>query len=420
MRECLSCDFYRAVLLAGRDLSSEVAAFLQTGAESLRSSADDTDEATAFAMICHGHSAQHQRLLLGPEFFTWLAQASPHRIVMIQHSYALSGAADHFLVAIKEQKYGQLDRWIAGLSPQLVRLLGTIVAHIGAHAKECGIRITGQTLLPLFEAIMASEDLAIAALMQPIAAILASTAIIQNYDDTQFLRGLLNGLAKLCGGIKGSATGLYQLRIRTLNVFAQNERCCLTMSQVPDFNLAVVSHLSDNEPSVFELNWMFFQSFTKYSKVLGEFFKKVNNESSPAAQALAALVDTTSSPLLKKWIQFSMGILQPPPGREPIPPPVVAAWCDALGEKLSRIAIIITTRQLLFKDDDRMIQLLEEYLTVILNIEVAGTQDFVGKIQEHLLSMEKQKEVKGRRTATLSRKQLSLYLQQSIVPGDGK
>jgi hypothetical protein len=64
-----------------------------------------------------------------------------------------------------------------------------------------------------------------------------------------------------------------------------------------------------------------------------------------------------------------------------------------------------------------MILLLEELVSALLNIDVPGTQDFLGKIQEHLLSVNTRKETKGKHTGQLRGKKLSGYLQKSIVEG---
>jgi hypothetical protein len=189
------------------------------------------------------------------------------------------------------------------------------------------------------------------------------------------------------------------------------------MSQVPGFSLEIVRHLSDGEPSVFELNWMFFQNFTKYSKVLDEFFKKSGSTASAAGQELANLVDGENLLVLKKWVRFTTWVLKPPPGRGPVSQAVTVAWCGVLVEKLSRISILITQRHARFKDDEVMVQMLEELLSALLRVDV---EEFVGKIQEHLLSMDARHQVKGKEKpphSGLKGKKLSTYLQKSIVEG---
>jgi hypothetical protein len=417
MRECLASDFSRSVLSAARDLAGQVAAFVRSDGDSLRHAPENSDEAIAMLMIFHGHSATVQRLLLGPDFFGWMSKLSLRQLTMIEHSAGLRAASDVFLLSLKTGKIEKLEQFLAELSPAMLSFLKSICNCIGAHAKECGIRLTGETLLPLFETVIGSENPDIAGLMPPLASILASNDIIQNWDDTMYLRGLLNVLTKLCRGITDSATGLFRVRIRALNVFAQTGRSCWAMSQVAGFNLAFVKHLSEPEPSVFEQNWMFFERFTKYAKVLDEFFKKNGSEPAQAGLELAALVDGDNPKVLKKWVRFLIRFLKPDATVESSPAAVVA-WCEVLVEKLSRVSILITKRATRFKDDEIMIVLLEELLSALLNITIPGTQGFLGKIQEHLLSMDANKEVKGRgHPAQLRGKKMSAYLQKSIVDG---
>jgi hypothetical protein len=146
------------------------------------------------------------------------------------------------------------------------------------------------------------------------------------------------------------------------------------MSTIPEFSEIVIRHLTDTDSSRIHLNWEFFREFVKYPRVIGHIL------SLPVGHSLIAISNSDSPPILKKFFEFVIDLWT----SQPVD--VIEKFCDVSLPALGRLTCILKTRKSMFKDDDKLCQLIETFGKTILELAPPGAHKFIEAFARHFES----------------------------------
>jgi hypothetical protein len=164
------------------------------------------------------------------------------------------------------------------------------------------------------------------------------------------------------------------MRMQALELVASDEAICANICRLPGFSLFIISHLSDPEPAMVHLNWHFFAQYAGHPRVLHEII------CSPAGAKLAAVAGSECTPILKRFFEFSTGVWRSQS------PDDVARFCTLMMPNLGKVTCAVRTRKSLFRDDERMVEVIEEYARAILGLEAPGAERFIEAFAKHMES----------------------------------
>jgi hypothetical protein len=279
--------------------------------------------------------------------------------------------AELFLLALTEGVYDPLPARIKEFPSSTLAFLDSLLSRLRGHALQKRLRVAGPPLLALFEAVLVNDTDEVCALVLPIAHLVSNPEIISNFGTVSYQTRLAKAIIALCKNLltpskdPSSLRRLYRTRMRALSLLAHDSAISNSIIKIPKFmEDLVVPSLDDKDASLLGLNWGFFLNLVKYPTVVFELL------TSPVTQAvgpkLAGTVNSDNSVVLKKFFEFSINLWRTQE------PKVVARFCDVMIPMLGRITCIIRTRRVMFKDDERLIKLVEDYVTAILDLDATG------------------------------------------------
>jgi hypothetical protein len=160
--------------------------------------------------------------------------------------------------------------------------------------------------------------------------------------------------------------------MRALQLFASDESICSDMCKLPDFSMFLIGHLTDPDSAMLPLNWRFFTKYAAHPRVLHEIIF------SPAGAKLAAIAGSEFTPVLKRFFEFSTDVWQQQAHED------VAKFCTLMMPNLGKVTCAVRTRKSLFRDDDRMVEVIEEYAKAIMGLEAPGAERFIEAFAKHM------------------------------------
>jgi hypothetical protein len=226
----------------------------------------------------------------------------------------------------------------------------------------------------LFDAFLATKRPEVEGLILPLAKLLCDSAVIADFSGQSYQQHLTASVCWLCQELPNVSPAIYRVRMHALELFADDPQICHNMSRLPGFSLFMVSHLSDAESSIIAVNWRFFTKYTTHPTVIQTILN------SPVGPKLALIASSESPPVLKKFLEFSLALWR----RQG--PDVIEKFCDLLMPSLGKIAGVVRTRRSLFRGDERMLQLIEDYTRAIMALEAPGAERFIEGFAKHLES----------------------------------
>jgi hypothetical protein len=299
--------------------------------------------------------------VLGLDYLKW---CSPFVLATIEHTRAVYLGADLFLLALTEGVYDPLPVRIKEFPSSTMAFLDSVLNQLREHALQNRLRVAGPPLLSLFEAVLVNDTDEAGALVLPIARLVSNPEIISNFATNSYQTRLAIAVIALCKDLLASRR-LYRTRMRALSLLAHDSAISHSIIKIPKFmEDLVVPRLADQDASLLGLNWGFFLNLVKYPTVVFELLTSAVTQT--VGPKLAQIVSSDNPVILKKFFEFSINLWRTQE------PKVVARFCDVMIPMLGRITCIIRTRRVMFKDDERLIKLVEEYLTAILDLDAKG------------------------------------------------
>jgi hypothetical protein len=148
------------------------------------------------------------------------------------------------------------------------------------------------------------------------------------------------------------------------------------MTRLPRFTTTIIEHLTDPDPVALRLNWIFFRKYTFYPKVLLDLFQP----DGPWGKALAALVTSENTFILKQFLDFSIGVWKL--GRDD----VTSRFCAVMMPSLGQVGCVYTGRKTLYKDDHKIVELIEEYVRILPDLRAPGAPEFYQAFLKHTVT----------------------------------
>jgi hypothetical protein len=362
MSDCQSAQWYQNALDACRDLAREIGEALQTRADQLRPSQPGSDAYTSMLMIFSSQSVQLTRMLLGPDCLKWMR---PRLLMRIEHSGAIVLAARAVLIGITERVYEPLCNWTLEMPPHVISFLESACGSLRRQALECGVRVGSLAVMSLFDAILSTNRAAVERLVLPIARLLSDRRVMANFTDQAYQQRLTASVCWLCNELPSVLPVVYKLRMQALALFAHDESICSSMCSLRGFSAFIIGHLSDTEGSIIPVNWGFFTLYAGHPRVIHEIL------SSTAANALAAIVTSDCTAVLRRFLEFSIDLWRRQSGI------IVGRFCEVMMSSLGRLTAVYRTRKAMFKDDERMVQLIDEYARTLAQLDSPGSEKFI-------------------------------------------
>jgi hypothetical protein len=318
-------------------------------------------------MILGSPSPHLQKLVLGSQFLTWI---QPGLIPAMCNPVARATAAHVLLLGLADTG----EELLAKLTPKIAHFASSLLQLCLGRAEEGKLRIPGDRLVPLFDAIGGTTRSEIASLLVPLAAILSSPAALLDYDDFKFQYALRPVLEKLCHrAIASEEAGMYPVRVRALTFFTWDEAACTTMVKVAPFTLAVVKNLSSGDAMVLRMSWLFFEAITKFPRVTCDILGREQT-----SRPFTGIVNTDNNWILRKFLEFSIYAWTK------LGPTAVTILCQAMSGGIGRISCIYKTRFVLFHDNPSLISVIEKYYMTITDLDAPGIDEFLDGLARHI------------------------------------
>jgi hypothetical protein len=162
------------------------------------------------------------------------------------------------------------------------------------------------------------------------------------------------------------------VQIQVLELFVESNKICDRMAEVQGFSNFIVSRLSDTESTTSPLTWRFFTKFAAYSSVFHRILR------SPAGKTLAQLAASKYTPVLKRFLEFSIDVMRNQK------PESIKEFHELLTPSLGKLACIFRARRSLFHGDDRMLQLMDDYARAILHLGTNIAEELTGAFMKHI------------------------------------
>jgi hypothetical protein len=240
-----------------------------------------------------------------------------------------------------------------------------VLEHYAKADHEGRSRISGLTILGLFEAVCLRPHLGLVQIIVPLAEILSSEDAISDYYEEAYRMKLSPILQVLCDVLTLSDEDRwYPVRVQALTLFTSDEALCKMMINVETMSTELVRRLASPDWTVFTRTWVFFRGLTSFASPARSLILKDQS----TTKALVNIINTESTDVLRNFLEWSVRIWTT------LTPDAQAAFCQAMLTGTGRISCIYRTRRVLFRDDPFMIMLVEKYYDTIKALDVEDPQ----------------------------------------------
>ena len=372
MADYSSLKWYQEQVEPCRRMCAEVCKYLQNKQflDMLRMPANPEMYKVQLMMLGTSSSRIHEALL-GKDFLIWINNSPkrPGMLNTIAHSRVIFTAAQLLVQALSEKVLEPLDEFLNGMKPEIATFLAQVLRALRKHFDLRGCRFSGQTLLPLFEAVSKSNRECVAECVVPLADIISSRSIISNFGTTEFQPLLVRAVCNICKIINISKGVDFREKIQTLIMLAGDESCCFAMVQVPGFKFSLIGHLTDKDVVSANRAWELFINMSSYPRVLGEFI-------SDTGALIRGIIDNKTQRMpLKRMLELVIRILK---RRDP---DNTKKLMDILSGCLGQISCLFKTRFVTFKHDPVMINIVSDFYTTLLE---TGDDRFLEQFAGHM------------------------------------
>jgi hypothetical protein len=229
---------------------------------------------------------------------------------------------------------------------------------------------------------------------------------MSNFYDVIYQQRLTASVCWLCQELHCSPPALYKTRIQALTILAHDEMTCFQMAKISEFTAFIIHHLQDTESSLIALNWAFFREYSKYPRVIYEILN------SPLGMKLAEISRSDCNTILKKFFEFSINLWRTQSSS------IVEKFCDVMTPLLGRVTCIVRARKTMFKDDERLIQLVEDYGKTIIELAAPGAEKFIEAFGKHMEMSDWKDEAQRRspRARKDTQKMFSQLIEKEMLP----
>jgi hypothetical protein len=369
MRDYDFATFYRDALEPCRGLAREIAESEPSRMELYRRSTPGSDFYIGMLMIFSSNSVQLQRIFLGLDVLKWM---SPRLLTTIEHSKCIVLAARLVLTGLAERVYEPLSDWAARLPQHHIYFIESACQALRQQALTSHVKVPPTSVMTLFDIMLSTTRPEVGYLVPPLSRLLCDGAIMSNFDDFGYQQRLTASVCWLCHELHCSPPALYKTRIQALTILAHDEATCFQMAKISEFTAFIIQHLQDTESSLIALNWAFFREYTKYPRVIYEIL------SSPPGTKLAEISRCDCNAILKKFFEFSIDVWKTQNNS------IIEKFCDVMTPLLGRVTCIVRARRTMFKDDEILIQLVEDYGKTIIELAAPGAEKFIEAFGKHM------------------------------------
>jgi hypothetical protein len=380
MRERSGAPWYEEGLEACRVLSFEVAGFVGAHTEALRAARPGSPFYTVVVMLFSAHSVQLPALILGNAFLRWI---SPRLLARVEHSPLGLLAAQAFFHGLMEQAYEPLGEWVMAIPRHVASFIASACAVIRHHGRARHVRVPGHPIVSLFDAALSSSRADVGLLVLPLGRLLADSEVISDFADSAYQHRLQASVCWLCEGLWRAPPNLYKCRMNALLAMAHDEATCLKMAQVGVFLPCLIGKLADADPACMPVNWDFFRKYAGYPRVLHEVLSYLL-----ATSQLTQIIGSDSNEVLRRFFEWSIDVWKNSSAE------IVVMFSDVVMPCSGRIGCILKARRTMFKDDERLGQLIEEYAMTLVELETPGTEKLLDAFTKHL-AIEESKDDQG-------------------------
>jgi hypothetical protein len=369
MRDYDFAAFYRDALELCRGLARQIAESEPSRLEMYRRSTPGSDFYIAMLMIFFSDSVQLQRIFLGLDVLTWM---SPRLLTTIEHSKCIVLAARLVLTGLAERVYEPLSDWAANLPQHHVYFIESACQALRQQALTSHVKVPPTSVMTLFDIMLSTTRPEVGYLVLPLSRLLCDGDIMSDFYDVFYQQRLTASVCWLCQELHISPPALYKTRIQALTILAHDEMTCFQMAKISEFTAFIIQHLQDTESSLIALNWAFFREYTKYPRVIYEILN------SPLGTKLAEISRSDCNAILKKFFEFSIDLWKTQSNS------IVEKFCDVMTPLLGRVTCIVRARRTMFKDDERLIQLVEDYGKTMIELTAPGAEKFIEAFGKHM------------------------------------
>jgi hypothetical protein len=291
----------------------------------------------------------------------------------VEHSRVVVPAARTLLTAIADHVYEPLAEWVSDLPPHALAFIDSACSALRNHALACAVRVPAPALFSLLEVVLSADRDDVGALVLPLSRTLADRRVMSGFAGAAYQEKLSATACWMCTGLPRVSQTIYRAQMRALTLLAHNENICWVLFRhAAGFPAFVVGHLTESEPQVMHLNWGFFRGWTGHTKVLVELLK------SPVAKELAGIVSSDSNLVLKEFFQWAINLWRTGG------PTIVALFCEIMMPTIGRVTGMFRLRRSMFKGDERLVQLIEDYAKSIAEVSVPGAEKFIEAFGKHM------------------------------------
>jgi hypothetical protein len=395
-RESAGSRWYRDALNPCRQLCYEVGTFIRDHLNEVRRSDADSPFAVAMVMIFGAESIQLQALVLGLDFLNWMP---PQLMCRVEHSRVILTATRALLLALSERVYEPIGDWVAQMPAHIAFFIESACGVLRRRARDQQIRVPGQSIMSLFDAVLASPRVEVGYLVLPIGRLLADADVVSNFGDPAFQQRLQASICWLCMGLPQASPALYRYRMQALASLAHDEGTCFQIARNSDFSAFLVGRLTDTDSSIIPIHWAVFRVYTAYSSVLGHLLNKKE-----IAVKIAQIVSCDSTAVLRRFFEWSIFVWKKHEEE------VAVKFCDVMQPVLGQLTCIVKARRLMFKDDETLVKLIEEYAIALVELEPPGAEKFIEAFSKHMEIADARDELMAPRRTRIRRETIRMMM----------
>jgi hypothetical protein len=261
-------------------------------------------------------------------------------------------------------------------------------------------RLTGATLLPFLEAVLASSRPDVLSVALPVVEILTSDGVVRTLDGA-FQQKLPVCVLKFYNSVwphREENPTVVKMAVVLLTAVANSPHCLRVMVCLPDFK-TVVHSAADPDPRLVHVNW---QLFAKIAHVPDVFILILKEEST--AILFTEAVESKDPIVLGRFLELSTAIFSQ--GRVDI----VEAFSRAMTspKRAAKVALLYKGRQTFWKDHKRIMTLIENFAKAATARVAPGVQEFLEEFERHLQVSDATARTRGKGTV---RKALTVFLE---------
>ncbi|OHT09216.1 hypothetical protein TRFO_21949 [Tritrichomonas foetus] len=355
---------YKAIIGKCREFSLETAKYLYNNPKYVEDIRNHFPNLRKILFL--SGSQQIHRILLGDDFLNWIDINSSFTLIQtIVHNSAMYQAS---MIFLKNAKNLITSDFITKCGDLTCLFIYQMSCYLIAIGESLSINFYCTNFNDVVNIVGTSKKKSIVSLTAPLTTLL----LLTKRNDQEFI-DLISKTSSYIGKNISEDVILYLEQIKSLLIFSKNSQCCLSMSKEENLIKRVVGHLIENDLSISHLSWRFFTHITANNDALLQVL------SYPYVGSMLASVTTSGNVYaLQRMLKFTVISWRK---KNPL---ISGKLCGLLLPAIGRIVCLYKTRHVVFKDNNKVRELIEIFIHQIQVLNKNESGDFVATFNRHM------------------------------------